>query len=530
MSHIRLGRLAARLFSSRWMGRLMILLFLLAVLAFVLVAKEIELLEHFRTYTAAQDLLDLEEVLALTAICVGGLLLFALRRVILQKREIKRREAAENYALNLACHDPLTGLPNRRHFMDAVDRAMTELPHGEHVHAVMLMDLNSFKAINDIYGHPIGDELLIELGGMLSAAAGNDGMVARLGGDEFALMARDLASPDEAARLGRRLLAVLEKPIRTARGEHRLGLGIGIALAPRDGTERAELVRKADVALYRAKAEGSSSLSFFEQEMEAHLRERSYVEQELRTALDLKSIAPAFQPSLDLETGQVTGFDVVPHWSHAILGVMSPKRYVSVAEDSGLIRDLTEQVLRQACFQAATWPSELTLSFRLADALMRDPGLSARVLKIVSDTRLDPARLEIAVSEGAVMRDVDESRKVLTPLRQAGVKLALANFGTSYASIWHLRDLQFDKLKIDRSFIEDLDHNPNSAVVVRTILGLGRGLGLAISADGIEKPEQRDLLHDQGLEEGQGRLFGRTLTGEEAIALVSRQALGQMPR
>jgi diguanylate cyclase (GGDEF)-like protein len=514
-----------RLLGSRLVTRVMIFLFVAGILAFVLVGLEVDLLENLRTHTAAQNVLELEEVLLLTALVVAGLLLFAIRRMMIQKAEIRRREAAESYALNLAFHDPLTGLPNRRHFMDAVDHGLAEPPRGERMQAVMLMDLNAFKAINDIYGHPAGDELLIELGGLLTTAAGDDGMVARLGGDEFALFAPDIEGADAAARIGRRMVSVLEQPIRTAHGEHRLGLGIGIALAPRDGTDRAELVRKADVALYRAKDEGSSSVSFFEQAMETPLRERAFVEHELRTALAQGAIVPRYKPSLDLETKRVLGFDVTVAWTHPTLGHVQPQRFIPIAEDSGLIRELTDQVLRTACLDAATWPDELTLSFRLADAVMRDPGLTLRILTILSETRLSPSRLEIAVGEGAVMRNLDESRRLLSPLREAGVRLALADFGTSYASIWHLRDLQFDKLKIDRSFIEDIGSNQNSAVVVRSILGLGHGLGVTISADGIENAGQRDLLLSQGLEEGQGQLFGAPLSAEEAHRMIVSQPL-----
>jgi diguanylate cyclase (GGDEF)-like protein len=517
----RIGRLAA----SPWIAVLMMALLVLGIGALILIGLEVDLLMHLRARTAVQNVLELEEILLLSTIIVGGLLVFSIRRIILQRKEIKRREAAESYALTLAFHDPLTGLPNRRALMDEIECALKEPPRGSNVHAVLLMDLNAFKAVNDIHGHPAGDELLIEVAGLLGSAAADDGLVARMGGDEFAAVARNLSGPEDAARLGSRLLAALNDPVRTKHGEHRLGLGIGIALAPRDGTDRAELVRKADVALYRAKAEGSSSLAFFEQSMESHLRERSFLEQELRAALSAEHITPRYQPTLDLETGRVLGFDVTPHWAHHALGPMTPDRYIPLAEDSGLIRRLTDQLLRRTCLDAAAWPDELTISFRLADAVMRDPGLPARIIGVLAETRMQPDRVEIAVSEGAVMRNLDESRRLLTPLREAGIRLALADFGTSYASIWHLRDLQFDKLKIDRSFIEDLDRNQSSAVVVRTILGLGQGLGVAISADGIARPNQRDMLLSQGLEEGQGQLFGEALSAEDAIRLANEMSV-----
>ncbi|MFC5066725.1 putative bifunctional diguanylate cyclase/phosphodiesterase [Flaviflagellibacter deserti] len=489
--------------------------------ALVLVGLEVDLLQHFRDRSPLQDMLEIEEILLITGLLVVSLLAFAGRRLYLQKLEIRRREAAERYALDLAFHDPLTGLPNRRNFLELVDAALAEPPRGDNVHAVMLLDLNSFKAVNDVHGHPAGDELLIEIGKALNRELSGQAEIARLGGDEFAVVAKDIDGANAAASIGRRIIALLDQPIRTRTGEHRVGTGIGVAIAPKDGTDRAELIRKADVALYRAKAEGTSFLSFFEEAMDARMHERAFVETELREALASSGIVPVYQPNVDLTTNKITGFEVVPHWRHPYLGEIGSQRFLPVAEDSGLIRELTDQLLRRACLDALSWPDTTILSFRLADAVMRDHGLPLRILGILGDTRFRPARLEIAIGEAALMRNMKESRRLLAPLREAGIKLALADFGTSYASIWHLRDLHFDKLKIDRSFIQDLDQNPNSAVVVKTILGMGKGLGIAISASGIGQSEQRDKLKSEGLIEGQGDLFGRGLTSGEASKLVS---------
>jgi diguanylate cyclase (GGDEF)-like protein len=501
-----------------------------AAVAVVLFVLEYDFLEHFMDRPFGQDVLELHEILFLTTFVVLGLLVFGAVQQRSQRQEIRRREAAERYALDLAFHDPLTGLPNRRQFMEDIDAALAEPPRGDNVHAVMLMDLNAFKAVNDTHGHPEGDELLIEIARALKSVAGPDARPARLGGDEFAFVARDLESPEAVAGLGHRVIAALEKPFRTKGGEHRVGVGIGIALAPRDGTERAELVRKADLALYRAKAEGSSSLAFFETAMDVQMREWAFVETELRAALGTPNITASYQPNVDLETGRITAFEVAPHWNHPTLGAMPLQRFVPVAEDSGLIREMTDQVLRRACLDAAAWPTETGLALRLSDAVMRDQGLALRILGIVSDTRLAPARLEISIGEGALMRNLDESRRLLVPLRNAGIRLALSDFGTSYASIWHLRDLKFDKLKIDKSFIEDMDHNPTSAVIVKTILAMGQGLGIAISAEGIEKPNQREKLVREGLAEGQGRLFGRALGPADANKLVLDQTMKMATR
>jgi diguanylate cyclase (GGDEF)-like protein len=500
-------------------------LLIAAVAAAVLVGLEVDFLDHFQDRPFGQDVLELEEILFLTTVIVASLLVFGLVRMRAQKKEIRRREAAERYALDLAFHDPLTGLPNRRQFMDDLDSALGAPPHGGSMHAVILMDLNSFKAVNDTHGHPAGDELLIEIAKSLKEKIGKDALIARLGGDEFAIIARDLPDIEAVGSFGHRVISAFERPFPTKSGEHRVGVGLGIALTPRDGFSRPELIRKADLALYRAKSEGSSAMSFFAADMDAQMRERAFIEGELRAALGTSEVSARYQPSMDLKSGRVLAFDVLPQWNHPTLGPVPLQRFAPVAEDSGLVRQMTDQILRQACNDAAAWPDDVGLSMRLSDAAMRDPALALRILGILAETRISPSRLEVAIGESALMRNLDESRRLLKPLREAGLKLALANFGTSYASIWHLRDLQFDKLKIDRSFIEDMDKNDANAVIVRTILGMGQGLGIAISADGIESSGQRALLQADGLSEGQGNLFGKPLDADAASRLVREQGM-----
>lgn len=502
-----------------------------AIAAAGLFALEYDLLMHFQERPFGQDLLEIEEILLLSTVIVGSLLAFGALRLRAHRREINRRRAAERYALDLAFHDPLTGLPNRRSFMEQIEAARATPPRGTHLHAVMLMDLNSFKAVNDTYGHPAGDELLIEIAKALKSAVGTGIFVARLGGDEFALIARDVETAEAAAGIGHRAIAALSAPFKTKSGEHRVGAGIGIALIPQDGNDHAELVRKADLALYRAKDEGSSSLTFFESQMDAKMREWAFVESELRGALGTDTIAPRYRPNIDLESGLVTAFEIEPSWDHPGLGCIPLQRFIPVAEDSGLIREITDHILRSACLDAAAWPNEIGLSMRLSGTVIRDPGLALRILGILAETHFQPSRLEISISESALVRNIEESKQVLMPLRNSGVKLALADFGTSYSSIWHLRDLKFDKLKIDRSFIDDMDRNPTSAVIVNTILGMGKGLGIAISAEGIDQSNQRERLFQQGLSEGQGSLFGgHSLGPNDAKQLVRSRIVDSAQR
>ncbi len=392
--------------------------------------------------------LELDEVLLVSAIFCFGLLIFALRRLAEARRETDRRIAAEREARAQAMHDSLTGLPNRRQFDEAVKAAVAAPPRAGANHAVLLLDLNGFKRVNDVFGHAVGDEVLIRVGTRLAQSVRDGDLVARLGGDEFAVLSRHISGPEAATGLALRLIESLAPPIQAGGAEHAIGTAIGIALDPEDGEDPAELVRKADIALYRAKGLGRSAMSFFEPDMDAHIRERDGLERELRAALAAGLIEPWYQPLIDLKTGNIRGFEALARWNRPE-GEIGPERFIPLAEDCGLIGPLTDFLLSKACAQAAAWPHGLELAFNVSPVLLRDAAFGLRVLERLNRSGLAPNRLELEITESALVQDMSAAQAVLGVLRKSGVRIALDDFGTGYSSLYHLRNFKVDRLKID---------------------------------------------------------------------------------
>jgi diguanylate cyclase (GGDEF)-like protein len=455
---------------------------------------------------------------ALLSVCM---LVFAWRRFREQKLETQRRIAAERHARELAFQDALTGLPNRRQFTEALNAAVAAPPGAGGVHALLMLDLNGFKQTNDVYGHAAGDEMLIVVGERLLAAVRQGDLVARLGGDEFAILAQHLAGAEAATGIARRIAAELMTPVTVANIERRIETGIGICLFPFDGTTPAEVMRRADVALYRAKSDRHTSARFFDDEMDRYVREREHLERALRAAVATEQIKPFFQPLVDLKTKAVVGFEALARWTHPELGEVEPERFISIAEDCGLIRELGDQLLRRACRAAAAWPAHVTLAFNISPLQLKDRGLGLRILAILGETGLSPRRLELEITESALVRDLAAAQEVLGALRNAGVRIALDDFGTGYSSLYHLRNFKLDKIKIDRSFIESMGSERESAAIVNALVGLGHGLGFTITAEGIEKADQESELLAKGCEQGQGFLFGKAMSADQAQALVA---------
>jgi diguanylate cyclase (GGDEF)-like protein len=470
---------------------------------------------------ARQLIFELDEIFAVSAL---GFALFAWSRLRAQRREIRRRRAAEEEARTLAFEDPLTGLPNRRQFDAALRTALAAPPGADAVHAVFVLDLNGFKRINDLHGHPIGDEALVQTALRLRQAIRDGDIVARLGGDEFAVLARHLPGPDAAATLAIRIIEGLRDPVQTGSGDHLVGTGIGIALAPVDGADAETLLRRADIALYRAKALGTSALRFFEEEMDHHIRERDGLERGLRAALDASHLDVIYQPRIDLKTGAVTSFEATPRWMHPDYGELDAARLVAIAETAGLLQALTDHLLRRACRDAITWDEEVILSFGLPAALLKDPAVGLRVMAILRETGLPASRLELEIPESALVADLSGAQNVLGSIHETGVKIALNNFGTGYSSLYHLRNFKLDTIKIDRSFVQAMADNPESAAIVRALVGLGSGLGLTVAAEGVQDEEQQKMLAQEGCQQAQGTLFRHAITADEAAALLkSRQ-------
>ncbi len=496
------------------------------IIAIVLVAAflafEWDIYANQDSISRREETLELDEVLTLGVVLCSGLLIFAIRRHQEQKRETRRRVAAEQRARELAFQDPLTGLANRRQFDEALNAAIAAPPRAGAAHAVFLLDLNGFKQINDVYGHGVGDELLINVAQRLVSAVREGDLVARLGGDEFAILGCHLMGAEAATSIAIRILHALEEPISAGKHNHQVRSGIGIALIPGDAGTLQEALRKADVALYRAKSERRSALRFFEEAMDRRVQERDRLDRDLRAAIVGDRIQPFFQPVVDLKTRKVVSFEAVPRWIDASDGEIPPERFIPVAEENGLIHELFERLLKQSCAAAAKWPQEVTLALDIFPSQLKDPALNARVMETLQDSEIAPERLELEITESALVRDLEAAQEALGALRAAGVKIVLDNFGTGYSSLYHLRNFKLDRIKIDRSFIQRLSTR-ESAEIVHALVGLGHGLGLTVTAEGVEDPEQRASLLSSGCEQGQGFLFSNAVRAEETLQFFSNQ-------
>jgi diguanylate cyclase (GGDEF)-like protein len=467
--------------------------------------------------------IELDEALAIAGLTTFSLFVFALWQYAISKREVKARIVAEQHARELAYQDGLTGLPNRRRYEEALNIAISAPPRAGASHAVFLLDLNGFKKINDVYGHGVGDDVLNLVGQRLKSATRDGDIVARFGGDEFAILATHLSDPESATTLALRVIESLVPPIRAAGVDHQIGVGIGIALLPGDSSSAEEALRKADIALYRAKTERRSALRFFEPAMDARVQERSFMEYALRDALQRGFIVASFQPNVSLRNHRIIGFEVVPRWHDAKMGDVPAERFLEIADEAGLIHDLAEEILRQACEASREWPSNIKLSVDVHPSQLRDSELPAKVLKTLQETGLSADRLELEITESALVSDMDGAQRILGILRAAGVKIVLDNFGTGYSSLYHLRNFKLDKIKIDRSFVNSIVSEPASANIVNALVGLAQGLGLTIAADGVEAFEQEATLISSGCEQGQGRFFSRAIGARETTRLFSKE-------
>lgn len=345
--------------------------------------------------------------------------------------------------------------------------------------------------------------------------------MARFGGDEFAILVTHLGGPEAATSVALRVIEALQPPIETSGAVHNVGVGIGICLVPSDAITAKEALRKADVALYRAKGERRSALRFFESAMDIRVRERTSMEQALRVAMNRGDIKTVFQPTVSLRTRKITGFDASPQWLDPELGQVELERFIALAEEVGLIHTLAERVLRQAVEAAQSWPSRVTISVDIYPSQLKDQLLPSRMLKILQDAGIPAARLEVQITESALVGDMTNAQAILGALRASGVGIALDNFGTGYSSLYHLRNIKLDKIKIDRSFIATMATEPASAGIINALVGLGNRLGLTIAAEGVEASNQEGLLLSSGCEQGQGQLFSSPISAAEALSLFA---------
>ncbi|MGI4764781.1 MAG: putative bifunctional diguanylate cyclase/phosphodiesterase [Janthinobacterium lividum] len=438
-----------------------------------------------------------------------------------------RLRVALAHTAAIAGTDLLTGLPNRRRFCEDLETALADGKQSGLDHALLLIDLDRFKAVNDAQGHPAGDEMLRLVGERLRDVLRDDRHVARLGGDEFAFLLRcDPAGPDrpqvDPAAVAGRIIDALTEPFTLPGGAiAQVGASVGIGLTRVDDQGIGNLMHRADVGLYRAKAEGRGCFRFFEQGADARVRAMAQLESELRQAVADEAVMPHFQPLIDLGTGRLVGVEMLARWPHPARGMIAPAEFIPLAEDSGLIGPMTVSLLRQGCRAAGGWPAHVTLACNLSPMQLRDPNLPTTIANVLAETGFPAARLELEVTESALVGDLVLARRLLEEIRALGVRLALDDFGTGYSSLRHLQLLPFDKLKIDQSFVGAMVADRESAKIVSAVVGLGHSLGLSTVAEGVETEEVAGLLRELGCDIGQGWLFGRPVPAHRIDALVA---------
>jgi diguanylate cyclase (GGDEF)-like protein len=446
--------------------------------------------------------------------------IYARRRRNDLARQFDAWRIAEAEFRRLTRHDPVTGLPNRRFFADRLDKLLRQAEARKERTAVLMLDVDGVKTTNDTFGHGAGDEVLIEFSGRISSLLAPGAFMARVGGDVFAI-AVTRTEADGAALLAHRIAAALVDPVLVREVSVRLGVAIGIGVAPKDGTSAEEVLRRADLALYWAKADGR--VRFFEPGMDEHMERRHVIECELRDAIAARAIGVHYQPLVRLDTNRIVGFEALARWVSPNLGQIDPQDFIAIAEQCGAIVELGDILLRRACEDAVDWPGEFTLCFNISAVQLRDPGLGLRILTILNETGLDPRRLELEITETALIADAEPARFVIHGLRGAGVRVALDDFGTGYATMSQLLSLRLDKIKIDRTFVSRMGQDPERDVIVRATIGLAKGLGLTTTAEGVETVEQCASLRAYGCTEGQGYLFGRAMPTKDIPALIAAQ-------
>jgi diguanylate cyclase (GGDEF)-like protein/PAS domain S-box-containing protein len=444
------------------------------------------------------------------------------RYIVSVIEDVTERKQAEARAEHLARHDPLTDLANRMAFNEYLDDTIAAAAVNGKSFAVLCIDLDRFKEVNDIFGHIVGDGLLCAVAKRLQAVC-TGAFLARLGGDEFTIICTDEPQPSSSEALAERLLQAAVGDVEIAGNLIHVGMSVGVAVYPTDGTETAILLANSDAALYRAKAEARGSIRFFAPDMDKRLREKRALQHDLRSAIARGEIAVYYQPQATIG-GEVVGFEALARWKHPVRGMVSPAEFIPLAEESGLIIPIGEWILREACREAASWPRPLRIAVNLSPVQFRHGDLPSLVFSVLLETGLAPDRLEVEITEGVLIDDFARAVAILRQLKTLGVRIAMDDFGTGYSSLSYLQSFPFDKIKIDQAFIANLERSPQSAAIIRAVIGLGGGLELPIVAEGVENNAQLAFLTREACNEVQGYLIGRPEPIETYSGLVGRAA------
>ncbi len=436
--------------------------------------------------------------------------------------DVTERRRVEAKIEHLAHYDPLTNLPNRTLFQRHAEGLLLETADVQF--AIFYIDIDEFKRINDSLGHLIGDEFLRSVAERLRQSIGPEDFIARLGGDEFAIVQRGIAADVDVSALVERIYQALRTPF-DCHGHHLSGdASIGIAVAPRDGTDLLALLKRADLAMYAAKAAGRRTHRFFEPEMEKEAKLRRELEADMRTALVEGGFEIHYQPLVDLRSDEVTGCEALVRWRHPVRGMVSPAEFIPVAEETGLIEEIGQWVLRTACTEAATWPAHVRVAVNVSPIQFKSEALSLKVATALAESGLDPRRLELEITEAVLIADDDAALIALNQLRALGVHIALDDFGTGYSSLQYLQRFPFDKIKIDRSFVKEVTRNSSSASIIRAVVSIAADRDMITTAEGVETEQQRDTVHMLGCTQMQGYLFSAARTAQEIRAMLASEA------
>jgi diguanylate cyclase (GGDEF)-like protein/PAS domain S-box-containing protein len=435
--------------------------------------------------------------------------------------DITERKRAEERVTYLAHHDPLTDLPNRAAFNEQLSFARERALAADEVFAVLCLDIDRFKEINDVFGHTAGDAVLRDVAKKLAGAA-EGAFLARLSADEFAFISSEGVQPTAAAALAQRVQSAFTAELDVEGYRRRAELSIGIAIFPTDGADSAALLANAGAALDRAKEEGRGAIHFFAAAMDLELRERRALQQDLQSAIARNELALHYQPQARVD-GEIVGFEALARWQHPTRGMVSPGTFIPLAEESGLIVPMSEWILRTACREAASWPRDLQIAVNLSPVQFRHGDLAGLVHTVLLETGLSPDRLELEVTEGVLIDDFSRAVSILRRLKSLGVRIAMDDFGTAYSSLSYLQSFPFDKIKIDQAFISNVERNRQSAAIARAVIALARVLGLPVLAEGVETNEQLAFLAREGCDEVQGYLIGRPRPIAEYAAVLTRR-------